>query len=251
MSSRRAPNVSAATKNNKRSALNARALKRQAPPAYKPDGEKRKERKVLDAGAAVEVRLEKLLNSPKVQVVAWRRPGIKAERLSGVTYFPDAGGYVPELERIVETHAAQVKGRPPYNVVFEFKGQFTTGSAEKKIGQAIEDLAHHCDVVKTVGALILDTPVLTDQQVIAFKTQGQLHSVVVMTAAEVRAGLLIPELVRVAKERRRLARRIGPKGGYTPTKYPSRCERALAFRVMQRTSVAAAKRHYGRVQLVR
>ena len=201
MSTRRTSEVPTATK-VKQSARGLQAKRQQAPKAYKPDATFRKERKVLDAGARVEVKLERLINSGrkgKTPVVCWRRPGVKAPRLSGVTYIPDAAGYVPELVGLVDEKIAEVEGRPTYNVLFEFKSQHTTGSAEKKISTAIKDLAHHCDVAKTVGAVILDTPILTDQQIIAFKVEGRQHSVVVLTAKEVAADMLIPELVRVAK----------------------------------------------------
>jgi hypothetical protein len=237
MSSRRTPAAPAATV-TVRSAQRLRALRRTVPPAHNPRGTIRRENKPLDHGATVEVRLDKLLNSPRSgKVVCWRRPGIYLERLSGDRYFPDAASIVPEIESIVPVRPAQVAGRPDYNVIIEYKGQRTSGSAKKKIGVAIDDIALLCDQHKIVGAVILDAPALSDQEILALKAQGQCQAVVVLTAGEVRAGQLVPELERVARLRRRLARRVTPKGAYRPTKRPDRYERALAARIAMAAEV--------------
>lgn len=216
----------------KRSA--ARLVRSQVPRAYTPGPTPRRNAKVLDAGARIEAKLERLINSSKVGVLCWRLPGVRISRISGVTYIPDAGARVPELEGLVRSQEPQIKGRPSYNVLVEFKSQTTTGSAEKKISAAVEDMAHACDELGVVGAVILYTPVLTPLQIETYKRLGRLHSVVVLEDTELAEGNLVEQLVRVARERRRLARRVGPRGGYRPTKRPSLCEQGLAYRMTVR-----------------
>lgn len=246
MSVRRAPEFPVAEVSRPASRSDAR---RRVPPAYKPEG-RRKERKVLDAGALAEDRVDRLL-SRVPGVIAWRLPGIRWQRLSGVNYIPDMAAYVAALKGLVAEQTPEIPGRVAYNVVIEVKAQHTTGSAEKKISAAITDLAYMSDDRQIVAALVLDTPALTDRQIIAFKAEGAEQAVVVLTAAEVRTGALVPALVACAVRRRRLARRVTARGRYTPLKRPDQVEQAFANRLKRRRTMQRSLRAHALTPLVR
>lgn len=220
--------------------------RQQAPTAYTPGATNRREAKVLDSGARTEQRVIANLASRKHGFDVWRRPGIRVRRTAGEDYMPDAAGYLPELAGIVSECSPDVLDpRPDYNFIIEVKGQSASGSAKHKIETAINDLAHVSDVLGVPAAMILQAPALSEQRIRALKAEGRLHSVVVLTEDEITHAGLTGELQRVAKERRRLMRRLGPAGGYTPTKNPPVFERGLAMRIAKRHHAGARLRHYG------
>lgn len=230
-----------------KSALEATApvyRRQRVPAAHTPGAVTRKEAKVLDCGArAASGIVEELFATHGLDV--WRRPGIRVQRVSGDYFFPDAAGYLPQLDKSVSEKAAQVEGRPGFNVVFEFRSQMTSGSSSQKIPAGILDLANASDVLGVPAVMVLDTPALTDAHIRALKAEGRRHSVVVLTRAEITEPLLTQELVRVVRERARLLRRIGPRGGYSPTKRPAACEHGLAQRVSTRNANGVPLRKYG------
>lgn len=247
MSARLAPDVPVAVVRP----ASRREVRSRVPKAYTPGRELRKERKVLDAGARSEALVDALLARKASGVLAWRLPGIRHRRLSGVAYVPDMGASLEELDGLVEPQLPQVAGRPAYNAVIEVKAQHTPGSAEKKISTAITDLSYLSDEIGVPSALVLDTPILTDQQVLTFKAEGEEQAVVVLTMGEVKAGELIPALVAVAKRRKKLANRLGPRGGYRPTKRPDAVERSFALRLTRRRALLGQLRQQQTSPLVR
>lgn len=226
------------------------ARRHQAPTAYTP-GSYRKNAKVKDAGARVEDQLIRLLTGRKVRIDAWRLPGVKIKRTNGAFYHPDAAGWMPELAGLAVERTPNVRDpRPDYNVLFEFKGQTGSGSAKEKIPTAIVDMASACDELGVLGAFILHTPALTREQVTAYKQLGAMHSVVVLEDTETTYERLLAEFTRVGKERRRLMRRIGPRGGYTATKRPPIYETGLAARSALRRVSSTGVVRYGLRDLV-
>lgn len=205
----------------------------------------RKAAKAQDSGLLSEAVVEKILVSRRVHIDAWRLPGIRTPRLTEVNYVPDGAAYIPDLDGLVPECIPEVKERPLYNTIIEVKSQKTPGSAQYKMGSAIEDLAAASDRNGAVGVMLLDVPALNENHVRQYKALGRLHSVVVLEASELTHDLFVSEVVRVAKERRRLMRRIGPKGGYTPSKRPSSAERGLAARISARNEYGVPLRKYG------
>jgi hypothetical protein len=236
MSSSRALTATAAST---RSAQSPQALRRQVPKAYVPGANPRKSAKVLDSGARSEHRLELWGNLDKSQA-CWRRCGVRGVRNSGLGLVPDAAGYSPALNGLTEIHDAAVAGRPGYNFVLSFKSQHVTGSAAHKIVKEITDLGSWCDVQRTVAAVILDTPILSAGEIAEFRAHGRQQSVAVLTADELKAGALTGELIRVAKERRRLYGRTSERGKYFPTKAQLAHEMAYVNRQQIRRQVAKA-----------
>lgn len=238
MTSRRAPMTSAATR---RSALSPQALRRQAPQAFVPGPKPRKEQKPGDAGAKSEHQTVRLVNKDKHQA-AWRRPGVRGQRNTGDGFILDSAGYMPDLEPYVAAATPTMgKNRPTYNYVMSIKSQHTPGSAKQKIPTEVEDLAGLCDVLRIVGVVVLDTTVLTPAEIAAHKKRGADHLVAVLTRDEIKARPTVvrDELVRIAKARLRLARRIGPRGGITLSKTPTNAEMAYKLRTGVRRAARA------------
>jgi len=152
---------------------------------------------------------------------------------------PDAAGCLLELAEkgLVQEHLPQVAGRNPYNFLLSYKGQRSSGTAKQKIDKEIMDLGHWCDVDRVVAAVILDMPGLTESELAHLYGLGERHAVAVLTKEEVRAGLLPGALVAVAQRRRRLYNRIGPRGGYRPTKRFDRVEQGYVERCAARRDI--------------
>lgn len=202
----------------------------------------------MDSGLLMEDIVTKMLND-FADIEAWRLPGIRIERPNGINCIPDAAGWIPELQGRVPECTPQVEGRPTYNVLFEIKHQVAPGSASVKIQAAIRDMAHNSDVLGVPGVVLLNLPALNEREVKYLKSYGRMHSVVVLEAVELvdDPDLLLQEIKRVVAERRRLVRRIGPMGGYHPSKRPSSCEKGLAARVETRriNGTILRQRDYG------
>lgn len=213
-----------------------------------PGATPRKAAKAMDSGLLMEDIVTKMLND-YADIEAWRLPGVRIKRPNGINCIPDAAGWIPELEGRVPECTPEVKGRPTYNLLVEIKHQETSGSASVKIQAAIRDMAHNSDVKGVPGVVLLNLPALTEREVKFLKAYGRMHSVVVLEAAEMAddPDLLLQEIMRVVRERRRLVRRIGPLGAYHPSKRPSSCEKGLAARVETRriNGTVLRQRDYG------
>jgi len=168
-----------------------------------------------------------------------RLPGIRGIRLNGRRLFPDASAVIPGLERYgVHLREPEIRGRDRFNSVWEIKSQKVAGSTERKIPQAIEDLAHHSDITGVPGGFILDTPVFTVADIAALKAKGRVHSIAVLTFEEARNGGIEAEIHRVARERRNMARRLDSHGRYTPTVAFRPHEKGFLLRLAERRLLA-------------
>jgi hypothetical protein len=197
--------------------------------AFVPGAVSRKAAKALDSGTRSEDVAEKLLIGRKCMLDVWRNPGVLVPRLSGIGGRPDLAGYMLELRGLAVENAPDVKDpRPDYNVLIEVKAQRSTGSAYLKISTAIVDMAHASDATGAVGIVILDVPVLSPTTISGLKDLGRKHSVVVMTMAEANRVSIREEAIRVAKERLKFPKYIGPKGGIYRDELPKRPSRQLA-----------------------
>lgn len=175
----------------------------------------RKSAKAQDSGLRIEEQLKDALNDTR-KLIAWRSPGIRHPRQNGVNYLPDAGAWLPELDGLAPDLHPNVRSRrggPSLNLLLEFKGQRTSGSASAKLETAISDMAYLCDDLRTVGAVILDTAqVLKDEQIQWLKDCGEKGCVVVLTKEEVENGELNDAARRMWRSRNSMYRRTGKDG---------------------------------------
>lgn len=235
MGSSRAPKVSATSNKSRSVAKPAPAPRaaRRTNTGFVPGATPRRSAKAADSGALSEHNVVEGLKATGIDVR--RLPGIRGARLNGRRLFPDASATIDGLERYgVHLREPEIRGRARYNTTLEIKSQRVAGSAERKIPQAIEDLAHHSDVTGTPCGFVLDTPVFTRADIMALKAKGAMHSVAVLTFEEARNGGLEAAIHHVARQRRNMARRLDSRGRYTPTKAFLPHEKGFMLRLAER-----------------
>lgn len=181
-----------------------------------------------------------LVNVTHGSVVAWRRAGIHStRRVTGDGYVPDAGGYLPTLVGLSAELVPDVPGRPMANFMVSVKSQKVSGSAKQKIATEISDTALVSDMTGTVMAIVITGAAITSGDMAVFKRQGQRDMVAVLHEDDVKAGLLEAALIRVARQRRHFARKLGPRGGLSADQ--CRTERDHAYRYRRAAHAAALR----------
>lgn len=180
---------------------------------YVPGPKPRREAKALDAGLKIEAEIVEKTHEV-YGAICWRNPGVSSlRRVTGDGYRPDAVGVLPLLHRYAAYQEADTPGKPAYNFILSVKSQNTSGSAKQKVLTEISDLAAVCDSTGIAAVVVMQGKFLDDGLVAAAKRQGKRDMVAVITEQELLDGVLVAELLTVAKRRAQLRRKLGPRGG--------------------------------------